>query len=184
MLTATYALLTLSVEQKKERNFISRLLQHVRAMSNKPHAIDAAFIASQVDELTQLAESLHQRKVEHCLMPALRHASADAEPLLADLQSLTSLGGAMLCSVRKRLRVAAPRGIRQVKFLCRALDQYCHNLLARLEMEERQLLPLAQRVVSSEAWFKIGTMFLDHDAKRKEERRNASSWQGLVARRA
>jgi hemerythrin-like domain-containing protein len=184
MLTATYALLTLSVEQKKERNFISRLLLHVRAVSNKPHAIDAAFLTSQVDELTKLAESLHQRKVEHCLVPALRHASADAAPLLADMQSLSSLGSVMLSSVRKRLRRVAPQGIRQVKFLCRALDQYCQNLLARLEMEELQLLPLARRVVSNEAWFKIGTTFLDHDATRNEERRSAGVWQALVSQRA
>ena len=181
MLTATYALLTLSVEQKKERNFISRLLLHVRAISNKPHAVDPAFIAAQLEELTKLAESLHQRKVEHCLMPALRHASAESAPLLADMQSLSSLGSIMLSSVRKRLRRVAPKGIGQVKFLCRALDQYCQNLLARLEMEERQLLPLARRVVSSEAWFKIGTTFLDHDATRKEERRNAGAWQALVS---
>ncbi|HEV7813913.1 MAG TPA: hypothetical protein VGP06_02280 [Janthinobacterium sp.] len=172
MLTATYALLTLTVEQKKERNFITRLLQHVRAVSNKPQAIDAALIASQVYELTQFAEVRHQRKVETCLMPALRHACVDAAPMLADMQSLSSLGGAMLCSVRKRLRRVAS-GVRQVKHLCRALDQYCQNLLARLEMEERQLLPLAQRVMSNEAWFKLGSMFLDHEAKRNEDKRSA-----------
>lgn len=166
MLTATYALLTLSVEQKKERNVISRLLQYVQSMAHRPQSVDADYIAVQVDELIQIAEARHQRKVESVLMPALRRASAEAAPLLADMQSLSSLGGAMLCSVRKRLRRVAPQGRRQVRHLCRAVDQYCHNLLARLEMEERQLLPMAQRLVSSDAWFNIGAMFMAHDGER------------------
>jgi hemerythrin-like domain-containing protein len=165
MLTATYALLTLSVEQKKERNVISRLLQYVQSMAHRPQSVDADYIAVQVDELIRIAEARHQRRVESVLMPALRRASAEAAPLLADMQSLSSLGGAMLCSVRKRLRRVAPHA-RQVRHLCRAVDQYCHNLLARLEMEERQLLPMAQRLVSSEAWFNIGAMFMAHDRER------------------
>lgn len=166
MLTATYALLTLSVEQKKERNVISRLLQYVQTVARKPQAVDADYLAVQVDELIRIAEARHQRKVEGVLMPALRRASAEAAPLLADMQSLSTLGGAMLCSVRKRLRRVAPRGT-QMRSLCRAVDQYCHNLLARLEMEERQLLPMAQRLVSSEAWFGIGAMFMAHDGDRQ-----------------
>lgn len=166
MLTATYALLTLSVEQKKERNVISRLLQYVQTVAHKPHAVDADYLATQVDELIRIAEARHQRKVEGVLMPALRRASAEAAPLLADMQSLSTLGGAMLCSVRKRLRRVTPRGTHQLRNLCRAVDQYCHNLLARLEMEERHLLPMAQRLVSSEAWFNIGAMFMAHDGDR------------------
>jgi len=67
MLTATYVLLTLSIEQKKERHFISRLLQYVQSIARRPQEIDPVFIESQLKELISFAESRHQRKVEACL---------------------------------------------------------------------------------------------------------------------
>lgn len=160
MLTATYVLLTLSIEQKKERHFISRLLQHVQSIARKPQEIDPVFIASQLEELTRFAEARHQRKVEVCLMPAVRAANCDCGALLADLESLSKMGGAMLAAVRKCLRRAMRRSATQGKFLCRTVDLYCQNLLKRLDKEEQELLPLAQRVISSENWFEIGSMFL------------------------
>jgi hemerythrin-like domain-containing protein len=165
MLTATYVLLTLSIEQKKERHFISRLLQYVQSGARKPQDIDPVYIESQLNELTRFAELRHQRKVEACLMPAVRNATRDAGPLLADLETLSRLGSAMLQAVRKLLRRAMRRGAVHGKFLCRTIDLYCHNLLTRLEKEEQELLPLAQRVISSEEWFEIGSMFLTQDAK-------------------
>ena len=63
MLTATYVLLTLSIEQKKERHFIARLLQYVQAIARRPQEIDPVFIESQLKELTTFAEARHQRKV-------------------------------------------------------------------------------------------------------------------------
>lgn len=164
MLVATYALLTLSIEQKKERNFILRLQHYLHTVSRKPHEMDHAYIASQLDELTHFAETRHQLKVEGCLMPAVRNATADAELLLADLESLSRLGGGMLRAARRCLRRTFRRRSTQIKFLCRTIDLYCQNLLKRLAKEEDELLPLAQRVISSEEWFVIGTMFLSHDA--------------------
>ena len=145
MLTATYVLLTLSIEQKKERHFISRLLQYVQAKARKPQEIDPAFIESQLEELTRFAEARHQHKLEACLMPAVRNAGCDCGTVLTDLESLTRLGSAMLATVRKCLRRAMRRGATRGKLLCRTVDLYCQNLLKRLDKEEQELLPLAQR---------------------------------------
>jgi len=165
MLTATYVLSTLSMEQKKERHFISRLLQYVQNNARRPQDIDPVYIESQLNELTRFAEARHQGKVESCLMPAVRNATRDAGALMADLESLTRIGNAILRAVRKCLRRTLRRSTIQGKFLCRTIDMYCHNLLKRLEKEEQELLPLAQRVISSEEWFEIGSMFLTHDAR-------------------
>ncbi len=85
MLTATYVLLTLSIEQKKERHFISRLLQYVQSIARRPQEIDPVFIESQLKQLTSFAEARHQRKVEACLMPAVRAAEPNCTPLMNDL---------------------------------------------------------------------------------------------------
>lgn len=165
MLIAIYALSTLSIEQKKERSFILRIQQYLKTHAGMPHAIDPVCIESQLDELARFAESRHQRKVEACLMPAVRKATREAGPLLADLASLSRTGSAMLRSVRKCLRRAFRHGGVQIRLLSRSIDLYCQNLLERLAKEEQELLPLAQRVISSEEWFAIGSMFLSHDER-------------------
>lgn len=163
MLTATYVLLTLSIEQKKERHFISRLLQYVQSKARKPQEIDPLYIQAQLEELSHFAEARHQRKLEACLMPAVRNAGCDCGTVLSELESLSRLGSAMLQAVRKCLRRAMRRSATQGKFLCRTVDLYCQNLLKRLDKEEQELLPLAQRVISSDEWFEIGSMFLAQD---------------------
>ncbi|MDC8756985.1 hemerythrin domain-containing protein [Janthinobacterium fluminis] len=174
MLTATYALMTLSEEQKKERNAIARFRQYLHTHAGAPQGIDPDRLALQLDELTRFAETRHQRKVEGCLMPAVRAATADAGALLADLETLNRIGRHVLGAARRRLRMAFDEGATHIKMLCFTLDRYCQNLLERLAKEEQELLPLAQRVVSSEQWFTIGTMFLSYDAAHNERRRKSA----------
>lgn len=177
MLVATYALLAISAEQKKERGYISCIQKYLQEHVEKPQAIDPVWIASQLDELTQFAESRHQRKVEGFLIPAVRKASFDTGPLLADLESLSRVGADLLRAVRQCLRYASSHDAVQNKLLHCAIDRYFQNLLERLVKEEQELLPLAQRVISSDGWFAIGTMFLAHDAKLDEQNRNAQGKQ-------
>lgn len=180
MLTATYVLLTLSIEQKKERHFISRLLQYVQSIARRPQEIDPVFIESQLKQLTSLAEARHQRKVEVCLMPAVRAAEPNCTSLIEDLETLSQRGSAMLNAVYRCLRRAMRRSASQGKFLCTTIDLYCQNLLKRLDKEEQELLPLAQKVISSEEWFEIGSKFLEQDgedaASRPELRPRQAAW--------
>ncbi|MBV6321484.1 hypothetical protein KVP70_11095 [Duganella sp. HSC-15S17] len=132
----------------------------MQSIARRPQEIDPVFIESQLKELTTFAETRHQRKVEVCLMPAVRAADASCGALMNDLESLSRLGGAMLNAVHKCLRRAMRRSATQGKFLCRTVDLYCQNLLKRLDKEEQELLPLAQKVISSEEWFEIGSQFL------------------------
>ncbi|KQN67709.1 MULTISPECIES: hypothetical protein [unclassified Duganella] len=164
MLTATYVILSLSVEQKKERQFISRLLQTVQSVRRRPQEIDPATIESQLKQLTSFAEARHQRKVEACLMPAVcaaaRATDRNCDALINDLESLSRHGSATLNAVNKCMRRAMRRSASQCQFLCRTIDLYCYNLLKRLDREEQDLLPLAQKVISSAEWFEIGRELL------------------------
>lgn len=160
MLTATYVILSLSVEQKKERQFIARLLHHVQAIRRRPQELDAAFIEAQLQQLSHLAETRHQRKLAACLMPAVRAADSNCAPLINDLESLSRHGHVTLNAVYKCLRRAVRRSAAQCQFLCRTIDLYCYNLLKRLDREEQELLPLAQKVISNDEWFEIGRELL------------------------
>lgn len=179
MLIATYALLTLSVEQKKERSFISDIQSYLQRNAGKPQEIDPACLKSQLLELTRFAESRHRRKVAGGLMPAVRKATREADRLLADLESLRRLGSKMLRSMHQAFRLEVGHGIAQIKQLCQMMEHYCQNLLERLTKEEEELLPLAQRVISSEGWFKIGALFLSHHAGTDERKvlARAPAWR-------
>lgn len=164
MLLATYALSTLSVEQKKQRSFIERLQHRLRHYGAFPGQADAQAVMADIDQLSRFAEARHQGKVEQCLMPAVRRASADAGPLLADLESLSQAGGRLLGELRSSWQRAVHRDGEHLRQLLRSVELYCQNLLHRLAKEEQELLPLAQRVLSSDGWFSIGAGFLRHDA--------------------
>lgn len=166
MLLAAYALLTLTIEQKCERTSIQQLQGFLIPPSDSDE-FDRAALAIHAEKLIVLAESRHQLRLEKCLFPALREASGDAAVALRALENLGRTGLKMLPRLRAVLRPTAGLGRRQIALACRTVQAYCQNLLARLACEEELLLPLAQRILPSAAWFKVGTEFLLQDAQRK-----------------
>lgn len=165
MLLATYALLTLTIEQKCERTSIQELL-HVLAQPSNPDQFNGAAVSARSEELILFAESRHQARLENTLFPALREVSGEAALALRALENLGRAGLEMLPRLRAALRPAAGFGQRQIARACRTVQAYCRNLLARLACEEELLLPLAQRVLPSDAWFRVGAEFLLQDAER------------------
>lgn len=165
MLMATYALMTLTIEQKYERNSI-RHLQECLAQPLESNEFDCAALASRSEELITLAESRHQLRLETSLFPALREASVEAASSLRAIENLGRAGREMLAPIRSVFVPTANLGHQQIVRVRSLVQAYCQNLLERLACEEDVLLPLAQRVLRSDAWFKVGTEFLLQDARR------------------
>lgn len=165
MLLSTYALLTLRIEQKRERASIQEL-QACLAQPTQSDDFDGAELASRSEQLIKFAESRHQRRLEHGLFPALRAASADAGESLRKFEHLCRVGLEILPRIRSVLRPGARLGKQQVARAYALVQAYCQNLLERLACEEEDLLPLAERVLPSDVWFKVGTEFLIQDAQR------------------
>lgn len=164
MLLATYAIATLTMEQKCERTAIRRLQESMeQAVSSD--AFDLTALSIQSEQLILLAESLHWRRLENALIPALREASNDAPLFLQALENLGRAGADMLPLLRTALLPEAGAGQPHIARACGTVDSYCQNLLARLAFEEQQLLPLAQRLLATDAWFRVGTAFLLQDAQ-------------------
>jgi hemerythrin-like domain-containing protein len=165
MLLATYALLTLRIEQKRERASIQEL-QDCLARPAHCDDFDGAELATRSEQLIEFAESRHQRRLENGLFPALRAASVDAGESLRKLEHLGRVGLEILPRIRSVLRPGARLGKQQIARVCILVQAYCQNLLERLACEEEDLLPLAERLLPSEIWFKVGTEFLMQDAQR------------------
>lgn len=165
MLLATYAQLTLRIEQKRARASIQHLQDCLAQPSDCDH-FDGAELATRSEELIRFAESHHQRRLEHGLFPALRAVSVEAAESLRKLEHLGRAGLEILPRMRAVLRPGAYLGQPQIARAYVLVQAYCQNLLDRLACEEDVVLPLAERVLPSEVWFRVGTEFLRQDAQR------------------
>jgi hemerythrin-like domain-containing protein len=160
MLTATYSLVALAAEHDNARGILSRLRQYIETSWKGLQNVDFGFLNSAFDKLMQFDKYCRERKIELYLIPAMRNASREAEALIAELDLLSAKAGAVLRWVGEQLRAALDMGRLKVNELCDAMESYCRYLTTRLDKEEKELLPLAHRVLTVEDWFSIAAQFL------------------------
>lgn len=163
MLTATYSLVAIAAEQDKTRAMLTRLQQYLQNTWRGLQSIDFSFLETAFGKLMQFDKYFGARKLERYLIPAMRHASREAESLVVELDALRAKGVGILRSIGEQLADAFDTSAVKVNHLCHAMESYCGTMLVRLEREERELIPLARRLFSIEDWFTIAAQFLSHD---------------------
>lgn len=175
MLTATYTLVSLSVEQASIRMSLLSFQQYMHAQLRQQRQLTLAHLDYAGDWLNRLYQFGYWRKIDQYLVPAIRQATPHADGLLAELGRLNHAALESVNLVQRRAMAAidsAEQLEQQVEQLGAAIDSFCTALMARLEMEERELFALARRVIAGEAWFAIAYQFLAHDARVEENRRS------------
>ncbi|WP_219116160.1 hypothetical protein [Janthinobacterium sp. UMAB-56] len=175
MLTATYILVSLSVEQASIRMSLLAFQKYMQVQLRQQSQLSLAQLQYAGDWLSRLYQGGYWRKVEMYLIPAIRQAAPRADgPLDGLLNEINGLNHAALESinvVQQRAGAAIDHSELQAEQLCAAIDAFCAALLQRLEKEERELFALARKVIVGEAWFAIAYQFLAHDARAQEARR-------------
>ena len=171
MLTSTYTLVALSVEQSRARVEVQALLERWRpsAWWGEPPALRQYEQAC--DGLRRVVDACHWRKLDKFVLPALRRRGAGnsagnstaTEALLAELDALSRRAA----EARAAAQSAAVKGD---PGCLAAIERCCQLLLERLDLEERKLLPLARSVIPGEAWFAIANQMLAHDNYQNEHR--------------
>ena len=170
MLTATYTLVSLSVEQASVRvslQSLQKVLQsnfiHLNALS--PGQVDYA-----CDALRRVYDGFHWRKIEQFLIPAVRRATREADLLLQELDTLSQVAADAMGAIAERMAGMAIDTQGRVLEFCGAVEAFCGALLGRMEREERELFPVARAAISGEDWFAIANQMLAHDAYVQESR--------------
>ncbi|MGI4845568.1 MAG: hypothetical protein ACRYF7_19865 [Janthinobacterium lividum] len=162
MLTSTYTLVTLSIEQASARIGLQSLLERWPP-GTRQHAMPTPReVKLACDALRVAFDNCYWRKLDKFVVPALRRAGAGAE-LLGELDALT------LAAIEARADAHAAAAVHDPGFGA-ALERCCSLLLERLEREERELFPLARVHVPSEVWFAIANQMLVQDAWQNENR--------------
>ncbi|QAU34107.1 hypothetical protein [Janthinobacterium sp. 17J80-10] len=167
MLTATYSLVALSAEQKNARNMLSRLHGQIQDILHDLQYINQACVENALCRLEQFEEYCHKRKVEAYVIPAIRKSTRKADPILAELESLSSRSMRILRSLHEQLRSAFERGMGDVRKVCADMDLYCTNLRERFLKEEEELLPIVRALLPIEDWFTLAAKFLSEDEKHR-----------------
>lgn len=175
MLTATYTLVSLSVEQASIRVSLLAFQQYMHAQLRQQRQLTLAHLDYAGDWLNRLYQFGYWRKIDQYLVPAIRQATPHADGLLAELNRLNHAALDSVNLVQRRAMAVVDSSEQQLEQqmeqLGAAIDSFCTALMARLEMEERELFALARRVIAGEAWFAIAYQFLAHDARMQENRR-------------
>ena len=171
MLTATYILVSLSVEQASIRMSLLAFQKYMQVQLRQQSRLSLAQLQYTGDWLNRLYQGGYWRKVEMYLIPAIRQAAPHADDLLNELNGLNHAALESINLVQQRAGAAFDHSELQAGQLCAAIDAFCAALLQRLEKEERELFALARKVIVGEAWFAIAYQFLAHDARAQEARR-------------
>jgi len=170
MLTATYTLVALSVEQSSVRVSLQSLQQLLQTNFVHQNALTPGQVSYACDVVKRLYESCHWRKLDMFLIPAIRNATSEAASLLQDLDELGRAAADAVGVLAIKLGATAVDTAGKVAQFCSVIEAFCSATLRRLELEEQKLFPVARSVISGEAWFSIANQMLAHDAYVQESR--------------
>ncbi len=162
MLTVTYSIIALKIEQNRARWTFSSIQQFIlNGIRNITSAGSVDFDAM-LSRLNQFEQSCLQRKMEVFVIPTLRKLTREADALLDELDRLSAASLSLLRALQDKLRQALRSGAAVVDEICASLEQCCaqvHRWLAR----EDELVQIAERLMPTEVWFGIAESFLSVD---------------------
>ena len=171
MLTATYTLVALSVEQANVRLSLLSFQKYVQSTLLRQQRLTLSQLEYACETLERLYQACHWRKIELYLIPALQNATEQANQLLDELSRLNQAALSVIRRLQAELDTAAEHTEHQVVEICESIETFCTVLLQRLEKEEKELFAIARSTIGGEAWFDIANKFLAHDAQVVEARR-------------
>lgn len=170
MLTATYTLVALSVEQASVRVSLQSLQKLLPTNFLNQAALTPGQVTYACDALQRLFHNCHWRKIDIFLIPAMRRATQQADSLLDELDALSDMAGHAIADVIARVNAGPVDSEGAVRQFCKAIDTFCDAMLTRLDREEHELFSLARTMISGEDWFAVANQMLAHDAYRQESR--------------
>lgn len=171
MLTATYTLVALSVEQANIRVSLLSFQKYVQSTLLHQNSLSLSQLELACESLHRLYEACHWRKIEMYLIPAIRQATEQADQLLDELSRLNEAALTAIRALQQQVADTRDQSEQHACDICASIDTFCDTLLRRLDREEKELFAVARTVIGGEAWFAIANQFLLHDANVAEARR-------------
>lgn len=169
MLTATYSIIALKIEQNRARWTFSSIQQYILSGIRNIKTAGSIDFDAMLTRLDQFEQFCHQRKMEVFVIPALRKFTHEADSLLDELERLSATSLSLLRALQGKLQQALRNGAAVVDEICASLEQCCAHFYRRLAHED-ELVQIAERVMPTEAWFGIAESFLSVDGRALQRR--------------
>ncbi|SNS70110.1 hypothetical protein SAMN06265795_10595 [Noviherbaspirillum humi] len=163
MLTATYAQVAIVAEHNKVRSVLQDLQQCIQNCMRTAAGAGYATLKSTFFKLKEFHDSFRWRKIERHLLPSLRRFNPEAATLIDELESISDRACELLHTADLQLEQANHGAGRVADDVCESMGMVCHHIQLRLDREEQELMPLAQRLLSVEDWFGIAARFLSEE---------------------
>jgi len=173
MLTATYTLVALSVEQASVRLSLLSFQKYVRSTLLQQNSITLSQLEYACASLNNLYQACYWRKTEMYLIPALRQTTERADQLLDELNRLNQAALTAIRSLQERVGIFADVQDFRVEQVCDSIEMFCTAMLQRLEKEEHELFAIARTAFAGDTWFSIANQLMMHDKHLEEMKRSA-----------
>lgn len=170
MLTATYSFVAIHAEQRLTRGILARVMQYVQLRLAREPNSDIGTLDEALSRVAEFDAYWRARKLDLYLLPAMRGASQEVDQLLNELDAAASAAQRTLTAAFDCLQRALEQGGIDVADILPVLEQYAREVAARFAREEERLFPLAERWLSNDAWFAIGTKLLSDDSRHPAHR--------------
>jgi len=154
----TQALEIIKDEHRSMGAVIKGLQGQVAAARQAGGEPDYHLFGAMLDYIEAFPDRLHHPKEDEYLFRFLRLRSAEAVPLLDELEAQHARCAELLGGLRRTLEQARA-GDAGLQGFAEALDAYAAFMWEHMGIEEDRILPLAQAHLTDEDWFAIDAAF-------------------------
>jgi len=165
---------------RAEHRSLAAVLYTLQALTRRARegrlAPDYALARQIVDYLESFHQRFHHPKEDDYLFKALRERSREADAELERLEREHAEGDARLAALREAVD-RAQSGAASLQELAAEVERYADFHWRHMRAEEDVVMPLAERLLSSDDWQRIDAAFAANDdplfgaARREEYRR-------------
>ncbi len=149
---------------------ITLILSEARTTGSKP---DFAVLRAMLFYIAEFPEKRHHRMESDLLFPKLRARTPLSRPLLDHLDEDHARGEAKIRELEHALTSYEMLGDSQRDSFEASARRYADFYLAHMALEEREILPLADQVLTAEDWDELdAAMALDPDPLAAEDDRD------------
>jgi hemerythrin-like domain-containing protein len=134
----------------------------VREVRERGKRVDPKAFRAILYYLDVFLEREHHQKEESVLFPRIRWRTHDADAILDELTREHQSGEHAIRDLEQAFIRYEERGDAEFAPFADAVDRYVQRYFEHIRKEEREVMPLAQRVLSAQDWADIEAAFASH----------------------
>jgi hemerythrin-like domain-containing protein len=154
------------------------LVEEIRARKVK---VDPRVFAAMLYYLDTFSERMHHPKEDRFLFAPLKRHGREADPVVSRLESDHAEGGRSLRRLEQFLIRYEEGGDREFPAFAGAVDDFVQSYWEHMRMEEEQLFPLAEKLLTADDWHVVDRAFAENRDPLAAER-DTRDFQKLFSR--